>query len=109
MEGRKLFYVKTDFHDFVVSFDKAGYGRLLTPRPDQPFPKLRWSKIYAAVEDCDYITDEVWQNFILSQFLKTLKSDADWNDNYGCGYTWLGLFEVLQLNDSAEIVATLTE
>lgn len=109
MKNRKLFYVKTDFHDFVISFDKAGFGRLLTSRPDQPFPKLRWSKIYAAVEDCDYITDEDWQNFILSHFLKTLQSDADWDDNYGFGYTWTELFDALQLGYSAEIVATLTE
>ena len=109
MKNRTLFYVKSDFHDFVMSFDKAGHGRVLTSRPDQPFPKLRWSKIYAAVEDCDYITDEDWQNFILSHFLKTLQSDADWDDNHGLGYTWSKLFDVLQLYVNAEIVATLTE
>lgn len=109
MKERTLFYVKTDFHDFVISFDKAGCGRVLTSTTDKPFPKLRWNKIYAAVEDCDYITDDDWQNFILSHFLRTLQSDAEWDDNKGVGYTWSELFDVLQLDDSAEIVATLTE
>lgn len=109
MKNRTLFYVETDFHDFVISIDKTGRKRVLTSTPDKPFPKLRWNKIYAAVEDCDYITDDDWLNFILLHFLKTLQSDAEWDDNNGFGYTWSELFDVLQLDDSAEIVATLTE
>ena len=113
MKNRTLFYVKNPDIDIVLSKEtgKDIYRILKSYNSFRTFPYIRWSKLYAAVEDCDYITDEEWTTFICKKFLASLKDDttSDWDTNNGSGYTWKQMAEKIELTDDSIIIETYKE
>ena len=113
MKNRILFYVKNPDIDIVLSKEtgKDVYRILRSDCAFRTFPKLRWSKLYAAVEDCDYIEDFEWATFIYKKFLASLKDDntVEWDTNNGAGYTWKQMAEKIELTDDSIIIETYKE
>ena len=113
MKDRTLFYVKNPDVDIVVSkeTEKETYRILRSDCAFRAFPKIRWSKLYAAVEDCDYIEDREWATFIYKKFLASLKDDntVEWDTNNGSGYTWKQMAEKIELTDDSIIIETYKE
>ncbi len=113
MKDRTLFYVKTPDVDLVVSKEakKETYRILRSDSAFRTFPKIRWCKLYAAVEDCDYIEDAEWVTFIYKKFLASLRDDntVEWDTNNGIGYTWKQLAEKIEMSDDLTIIETYKE
>lgn len=113
MKNRILFYVKNPDVDIVLSKEtgKDVYRILRSDSAFRTFPKIRWSKLYAAVEDCDYIEDFEWTTFIYKKFLASLKDDntVEWDTNNGTGYTWKQMAEKIGLTDESIIIETYKE
>lgn len=113
MKNRTLFYVQNPDIDIVLSKEtgKDVYRILKSYSSFRTFPYIRWSKLCAAVEDCDYISDEEWTTFIYKKFLASLKDDtaSDWDTNNGIGYTWSQMAAKINLTDDTVVVATYKE
>ena len=113
MKNRILFYVKNPDVDIVLSKEtgKDVYRILRSDSAFRTFPKIRWSKLYSAVEGCDYIEDFEWATFIYKKFLASLKDDntVEWNTNNGAGYTWKQMAEKIGLSDDTIIIETYKE
>lgn len=113
MKDRTLFYIRNPKLDFVISKEKGKevYRILRSDSAFRPFPKIRWSKLYSAVEECDYIEDCEWITFIYKKFLASLKDDTtvEWDTNNGAGYTWKQMTEKIELTDESIIIETYKE
>lgn len=113
MKNRILFYVREPDVDIVLSKEpeKDVYRILRSDSAFRTFPKIRWSKLYSAVEDCDYIEDFEWTTFIYKKFLASLKDDTtvEWDTNNGAGYTWKQLGEKIESIDDLIIIETYKE
>ena len=113
MKNRILFYVKNSDVDIVLSkqIGKEVYRILRSDCAFRAFPKIGWSKLYTAVEDCDYIEDYEWATFIYKKFLSSLKDDntVEWDTNNGTGYAWKQMIEKIELTDDSIIIETYRE
>lgn len=113
MKNRTLFYVMNPDVDIVLSKENERdvYRILRSDSAFRTFPRIRWRKLYTAVEDCDYISDAEWTTFIYKKFLASLKDDntVEWDTNNGTGYTWKQMAEKIRLTDESIVIETYKE